>query len=150
MNAALPHKQWAGVGSAMAESLKRVNTPRNLVEAMTTIDERDETIAGLEAQIIRLKQELRETRERNLNLPMGKSKRHDFLTPSSFARAHNVSVATVIRACNSTLGYKLEGEKESRVVGYRKDGSPVVRWYIDPGASIHHTPKSRKKSEQKG
>lgn len=65
--------------------------------------------------------------------------RPKLISPSEYALKHRCSVATVIRACNGQLGYKFIGFTESRVVGQKKTGAPVVRWYIDPAAHIVHT-----------
>lgn len=81
-------------------------------------------LAEAQAEIRRLKAEL--------------EARPKLISPSEYARLYRCSVSTVNRACNGELGYKFRGYTESRIVGHRKNSTPVVRWYIDPAAKIVH------------
>ena len=131
-------KQWRGVGEAMAEGVKRVNTPNNLPAALLKIEELQEDNANLQTQIANLKELLRESGRKQIEVEAARPTSgainvngRPLMTPAEFAKKHFASVATVNRRLNNN---KLQGVKQ-----------PNGRWLVYADQSI--TRYSRKKGK---
>lgn len=132
------------VGSAMSTQTKRANHPNGSSELTELLAEVRQQLAVVTSQLERMEGEKENWRERALNAEAAlvNPSERDWITPREYCDLHNISMSMLNRALNGTCGYSLRGQARKRTI------EKTVRWQIHVTATIHHTPKSRKRKTE--
>lgn len=134
------------VARAMSAQVNRVNEPEGEEALTQLLREVRKQLAAVQRDLTHIREEKENWRQRALNAESAlvNPSERDWITPREYCDLHNISMSMLNRALNGTCGYSLRGQARKRLI------EKTVRWQIHVTATIHHTPKSRKKSEQKG
>lgn len=131
-------------GRAMSAQVKRVNEPEGEDALIQLLAEVRQQLVVVQRDLDRVKQDGEGWRQRALNAEAAlvNPSERDWITPREYCDLHSISMSMLNRALNGTCGYSLRGLARKRMI------EKTVRWQIHVAATIHHTPKSRKRKNE--